>query len=101
MSQFGPAFSVEALGCSGASPYQPGELELIPIGCSLLITLWRNFHPDPLLGQGSQTQAYQGVSFASTINGTGRAKTSNHDCGKRYGCLGKRSMVFAGCDVVA
>jgi hypothetical protein len=44
---------------------------------------------------------YQGVSFASSINGTGRAKTSNHDYGKRYGCLGKRSMVIAGCDVVA
>jgi hypothetical protein len=43
----------------------------------------------------------QGVSFASTINGTSRAKPSNTDCGKRYGCLGKRSVVIAGCDVVA
>jgi hypothetical protein len=53
------------------------------------------------LGPRLTTQAYQGVSFASTINGTSRAKPSNTDCGKRYGCLGKRSMVIAGCDVVA
>ena len=52
MSQFGPAFSVEALGYSGASPYQPDERELIPTGCSILITLWRNFHYDLFLGQG-------------------------------------------------